>query len=185
MPLEFGVFQGASVGPRPWDTTEPQRIRRDIEVGIAADAAGFDTYWAPEHHCLEEYSHGSSSHLACLAVGVQTKNNRVVHDNALEFLENVLVPEFRGLLLPLIDSQVSVTYRVALANRTLGTVALTSADAVRSLLSSEDPWLRSCGAYAIGALRLSGFTRDLARLAEDADPLLREAARQAQSQVRE
>ena len=44
MPLEFGVFQGASVGPRPWDVTEPQRIRRDIEVGIAADAAGFDTY---------------------------------------------------------------------------------------------------------------------------------------------
>jgi alkanesulfonate monooxygenase SsuD/methylene tetrahydromethanopterin reductase-like flavin-dependent oxidoreductase (luciferase family) len=78
MPLEFGVFQGASVGPRPWDTTEPQRIRRDIEVGIAADAAGFDTYWAPEHHCLEEYSHGSSSHLACLAVGIQTKNIRVV-----------------------------------------------------------------------------------------------------------
>src|SRR4029078_2598888 len=72
MPLEFGVFQGASVGPRPWDVTEPLRIRRDIEVGIAADAAGFDTYWAPEHHCLEEYSHGSSSHLACLALGVQT-----------------------------------------------------------------------------------------------------------------
>src|SRR4029453_4342733 len=47
MPLEFGVFQGASVGPRPWDVTEPLRIRRDIEVGIAADAAGFDTYWAP------------------------------------------------------------------------------------------------------------------------------------------
>src|SRR5262249_44305917 len=67
MPLEFGVFQGASVGPRPWDVTEPLRIRRDIEVGVAADAAGFDTYWAPEHHCLEEYSHGSSSHLACLA----------------------------------------------------------------------------------------------------------------------
>ncbi len=78
MPLEFGVFQGASVGPRPWDVTEPQRIRRDIEVGIAADAAGFDTYWAPEHHCLEEYSHGSSSHLACLAVGIQTKRIRVV-----------------------------------------------------------------------------------------------------------
>jgi hypothetical protein len=27
MPLEFGVFQGASVGPRPWDVTEPLRIR--------------------------------------------------------------------------------------------------------------------------------------------------------------
>ena len=69
----------------------------------------------------------------------------------------------------------------ARANRTLGTVALRPEDAVKSLLSSEDPWLRSCGAYAIGALRLAGFTKDLARLAEDADPLLREAARQAQS----
>jgi len=78
VPLEFGVFQGASVGPQPWDVTEPRRIRNDIDVGIAADAAGFDTYWAPEHHCLEEYSHGSSSHLACLAVGIQTKRIRVV-----------------------------------------------------------------------------------------------------------
>ena len=78
MPLEFGVFQGASVGPKPWDESEPRRIRNDVEVGIAADAAGFDTYWAPEHHCLEEYSHGSSSHLACLAVGIQTKRIRVV-----------------------------------------------------------------------------------------------------------
>ena len=76
MPLEFGVFQGASVGPRPWDETEPRRLRNDVEVGIAADAAGFDTYWAPEHHCLEEYSHASSSHLACLAVGMQTKHIR-------------------------------------------------------------------------------------------------------------
>src|SRR5262249_7154902 len=78
MPLEFGVFQGASVGPRPWDVTEPLRIRRDIEVRVPADAAVFDPYWAPEPHCLEEYSPGSSSPLACLAVGIQTKRIRVV-----------------------------------------------------------------------------------------------------------
>jgi alkanesulfonate monooxygenase SsuD/methylene tetrahydromethanopterin reductase-like flavin-dependent oxidoreductase (luciferase family) len=78
MPLEFGVFQGATVGPRPWDESEPRRLRNDVEVGIAADAAGFDAYWAPEHHCLEEYSHSSSSHLSCLAVGIQTKRIRVI-----------------------------------------------------------------------------------------------------------
>jgi alkanesulfonate monooxygenase SsuD/methylene tetrahydromethanopterin reductase-like flavin-dependent oxidoreductase (luciferase family) len=78
MPLEFGVFQGASVGPRPWGDREARRIRQDIEVGIAADRAGFDAFWAPEHHCLEEYSHNSSSHLSCLAVGVQTRRIRVV-----------------------------------------------------------------------------------------------------------
>jgi len=116
--------------------------------------------------------------------GIQS-TNPVIHDNALEFLENVLVPEFRGLLLPLIDSQVPVAQRVGLANRTLGTVALTPEYAVKSLLSSEDPWLRSCAAYAIGELRLPGFSKDLARLAEDADPLLREAARQAQMRVPE
>ncbi len=76
--FELGVFQGASVGPRPWKDSEPQRLRHDIEIGIAADRAGFDTFWAPEHHCLEEYSHSSSSHLSCLAVGVQTTRIRVV-----------------------------------------------------------------------------------------------------------
>jgi alkanesulfonate monooxygenase SsuD/methylene tetrahydromethanopterin reductase-like flavin-dependent oxidoreductase (luciferase family) len=78
MPLEFGVFQGGTVGPRPWGEREARRLRQDIEVGIAADRAGFDTFWAPEHHCLEEYSHSSSSHLSCLAVGVQTQRIRVV-----------------------------------------------------------------------------------------------------------
>jgi len=76
--MEFGVFQGASVGPRPWDETEPQRIRDDVEMGVEADRAGFDTFWAPEHHCLEEYSHNSSSHLSCLAVGMRTENIRLV-----------------------------------------------------------------------------------------------------------
>ena len=76
--MEFGVFQGASVGPRPWDETEPRRIRRDVEIGVAADRAGFDTFWAPEHHCLEEYSHNSASHLSCLAVGMLTERIRLV-----------------------------------------------------------------------------------------------------------
>ena len=40
--MEVGVFQGASVGLRPWDVSEPLRIRRDVEIGVAADAAGFD-----------------------------------------------------------------------------------------------------------------------------------------------
>ncbi len=76
--MEFGVFQGASVGPRPWEEAEPLRIRRDVEIGVAADLAGFDTFWAPEHHCLEEYSHNSASHLSCLAVGMLTERIRLI-----------------------------------------------------------------------------------------------------------
>ena len=76
--MELGVFQGASVGKRPWDESEPRRLHRDLEVGIAADEAGFDYFWAPEHHCLEEYSHNSASHLSCLAVGMLTERIRLV-----------------------------------------------------------------------------------------------------------
>lgn len=76
--MEFGIFATGTVGPKPWDESEPRVLRADVTSGIVADEAGFDTFWAPEHHCLEEYSHSSSSHLTCLAVGLQTRRIRVV-----------------------------------------------------------------------------------------------------------
>ncbi len=76
--MEFGVFATGTVGPKPWDESEPRVLRADVQSGIVADGAGFDTFWAPEHHCLEVYSHSSSSHLTCLAVGLQTERIRVV-----------------------------------------------------------------------------------------------------------
>jgi alkanesulfonate monooxygenase SsuD/methylene tetrahydromethanopterin reductase-like flavin-dependent oxidoreductase (luciferase family) len=76
--MEFGVFSTGTVGPKPWDESEPRVLRADVQSGIVADECGFDTFWAPEHHCLEVYSHSSSSHLTCLAVGIQTKRIRVV-----------------------------------------------------------------------------------------------------------
>jgi HEAT repeat protein len=115
-------------------------------------------------------------------VGVQSRNP-VVHDNALEFLENILGPQLRSLLLPLLDSEVPALSRTELANRVLGARVATSAEAVQSLLASEDPWLRSCAAYAIGALNLGGFEPQLERLSDDPDPLLRETVRQAQSRL--
>jgi ATP:ADP antiporter, AAA family len=115
-------------------------------------------------------------------VGVQSRNP-MIHDNALEFLENIISPQLRSLLLPLLDSEVPVTSRIELANRILGTLVASSSEAVQSLLSSEDPWLRSCAAYAIGALNLEGFEVQLERLSTDPDPLLRETARQAQARL--
>ena len=118
-------------------------------------------------------------------VGVQTKNNRVVHDNALEFLENILGPQLRALLVPLLDGDVTIGQRVGLANRVLGTRVNSQAEAVESLLASEDPWLRSCAAYAIGTLRLQGYLGPAQPDGCRSDPLLRETALQAQSRLRE
>jgi len=76
--MEFGIFCSAPVGPPPWDEAEPRRLREDLELGVAAEAAGFDSFWAPEHHFLEQYSHSSASHLTCLAVGMRTTRIRLV-----------------------------------------------------------------------------------------------------------
>ncbi len=110
--------------------------------------------------------------------GLQS-NNVVVHDNALEFLDTVLKPQLRNLLVPLFDSEVNVAERVRLANRIVGAKLESRDEAVATLVGSEDPWLRSCGAYAIGKFGLKSLERELDRCLDDPDPLLRETARQA------
>ena len=89
-------------------------------------------------------------------VGLRS-SNPIVRANALEFLDNVLKPELRQVLVPLLDSQVTVEERIALANRLVGAPLETPEQAVATLLASEDPWLRSCAVYAIGALQLESL----------------------------
>jgi AAA family ATP:ADP antiporter len=115
-------------------------------------------------------------------IGIQS-DKRDIHDNALEFLENILKPQLRALLLPLLDSDVTVDQRVALANRTLGTTVATREEATALLAESGDPWLQACAAYAIGALRLRTLAHYLDQWSDAADPLLRETARQARQRA--
>ena len=56
-------------------------------------------------------------------------------------------------------------------------------DAVAALVASADPWLRSCGAYAIGALGLHRLAGELDRLDTGGDPHLRETVRQARARL--
>lgn len=44
----------------------------------------------------------------------------VMHANALEFLDNILSPQLRTLIVPLLDSEVTIAERVKLADRFLG-----------------------------------------------------------------
>ncbi len=60
--------------------------------------------------------------------------------------------------------------RVALAHRMLSARPPSPAEAVRMLLQSDDPWLKSCGAYAIGALGLKALLPELDALAAVAGP---------------
>lgn len=115
-------------------------------------------------------------HSAYVGLG---SSNAVVHANALEFLDNVLKPQIRSLLVPLLDSEVSAADRVELANRVVGARMASSEEAAAILIASPDPWLKSCGAYAIGTLGLKSLERELDACLEHPDPLLRETVRQA------
>ncbi|MCC7178153.1 MAG: HEAT repeat domain-containing protein [Acidobacteria bacterium] len=117
-------------------------------------------------------------------VGLQSPDP-VVHDNALEFLETILPPEMRSVLIPILDREVSVAARIERANQLLGAELGTREEAVEVLTKSADPWLRSCAAYAIGELHLMRLAPVLEAWARDPDPLLKAAAVEAQRKLKE
>ncbi len=110
-------------------------------------------------------------------------SNPVVHDNALEFVEHVLKPEMRQLLIPLLDPRVTTEDRAQRAASLVHVNMDTQEEAVAALVGSDDPWLRSCGAYAIGRLGLRSLEAQLDCCMEDPDPLLRQAARDAKQRL--
>jgi AAA family ATP:ADP antiporter len=107
-----------------------------------------------------------------------------VHDNAVEFLDAILSPQMRTLLLPLFDRDVSIRQRAHMANQILGSSLGDREEAIEVMMLSHDPWLRSCAAYAIGEFKLTRFSTKLDEWAGDADPLLRSTASQARQKLR-
>ena len=115
-------------------------------------------------------------------VGVRS-TNAIVRANALEFLDNVLKPELRQLLVPLLDAQVTVEERIALADRLVGAPLDSTEQAIATLLASEDSWLRSCAVYAVGALQLHALEPELRKFESAADPVLRDNVRAARRRL--
>jgi AAA family ATP:ADP antiporter len=110
--------------------------------------------------------------------GLQSKNT-TVYDNALEFLENVLKSQLRAILVPLLDGKVSPQQRAAIAERFVRAKVGNREQAIAELVASDDPWLKSCGAYAIGTFAIKSLEVELGKCLEHPDPLLRETARAA------
>ncbi len=117
-------------------------------------------------------------------VGLQS-SDPVVHDNAIEFMDSVLPPEVRALVIPLFDREVAVPDRIETANKILGSSLGDREEAIEVMAQSEDPWLRSCAAYAMGEMRLTRFAEQLDEWAQEGtDPLLRATAVDAREKLR-
>ncbi len=115
-------------------------------------------------------------------VGLRS-SNPVIRANALEFLDNVLKPELRQVLVPLLDSQVSIEERIAIANRLVGAPLDSPEQAIATLLGSEDSWMRSCAVYAVGALQLHALASELRRFEHSNDPMVRESVSAARRRL--
>src|SRR5258707_12901982 len=83
------------------------------------------------------------------------------------------------MLVPLLDSKVTVAERAQIALRLVRVKIENQEQAVAELVASDDPWLKSCGAYAIGTLGMISLQTELDKCLEHPDPLLRETARAA------
>jgi HEAT repeat protein len=116
-------------------------------------------------------------------VGLQS-SDPVVHDNAVEFMDSVLPPEVRQVIIPLFDREVPVEARIDTANRMLGSSLGDREEAIEVMALSQDPWLRACAAYAMGEMRLTRFAPTLDQWAGDTDPLLRATAVDAREKLR-
>ena len=106
-----------------------------------------------------------------------------IRANGLEFLEQVLKPQLRGLVLPMIDPQVGADDRVRLANRLVGVPIEGLTEALATLLDSEDSWLKSCAAFTVGDLGLEDLRAALDKWAADEDPLVRETVNAARRKL--
>jgi AAA family ATP:ADP antiporter len=111
-------------------------------------------------------------------LGIQSKNS-VVHDNALEFLDNVLKRHLRHIFVPLIDSEVGIAERMALAERFVGRKKQSREEVVAELLGSEDPRLKAFGAYAVGMHRIASLESELDKCLKHEDSFVRQTAHQA------
>jgi ATP:ADP antiporter, AAA family len=116
-------------------------------------------------------------------VGIQSEQP-AVHDNALEFLDNVLPPALRAVVVPLFDREVSAADRARHAERLVGVTVRSRDEAVEVLARSRDPWLQACAAYAIGELRLVGLAPQVDAWSSASDELLRTTAAAAQDKLK-
>lgn len=75
--MDFAVFTEIPV-PRPWTPdSEFVAYRNTIELAVAADRAGFHSFWTTEHHFLEEMSHSTNPEVLYGAIAMRTERIRI------------------------------------------------------------------------------------------------------------
>lgn len=81
--MKFDIFCEIQKA-KPWPKDhEAVLFRETLEQAVAADDAGFDTWWQVEHHAAQEFSYSSAPPLVLTAIAARTKRIHVGHAGVL------------------------------------------------------------------------------------------------------
>ncbi|MFQ5824395.1 MAG: Npt1/Npt2 family nucleotide transporter [bacterium] len=102
--------------------------------------------------------------------------NKAIRSSAVEFLDNLLSKNFKHLLIPLVE-EMPVEQVLQHADGVLDMPLNNRKEALLSLVSINDPWLRACALYEIGRCGLLDDFRHLVKQAQaDQDTIVQETA---------
>ena len=108
---------------------------------------------------------------------------QLVRANALELLDNVLEPELRQLLVPLLDAQVTIAERIEIANRLVGAPLDTAEQAVATLLGERGPLAAIVRCLRRRRAAAARPRRRPERFENDEDPVLKQSVEAARRRL--
>ena len=81
--MKFDIFCEIQ-NAKPWPADHEQVLFHEtIDQAVAADRAGFDTWWQVEHHASEEFSYSSAPHMVLTAMAMRTSRMHLGHAGVL------------------------------------------------------------------------------------------------------
>lgn len=109
------------------------------------------------------------------AYSALTGRRKDLRPGALEFLDNVLSPDDRRRVVPLVDD-LALEERLRRGGATFEEMNRGREGLLLSLMHGEDAWLRACAVYTVGQRRIVSLLSRAEAAQADEDPLVREAA---------
>lgn len=109
--------------------------------------------------------------------GIVSEDRRL-RGNAVEYLENALMPEHRELVLPIV-SDASDDDRLRIAESRHGLRFVGYNETLQEIIAGEDMWLRTCALFVVGSRREQSLKDGVQANVSARHPLVRETARWA------
>jgi ATP:ADP antiporter, AAA family len=109
-------------------------------------------------------------------------NQAALRASAVEFLDNLLQPDFKRLLLPILETPSLSTF-AGKADRLFSFPEKSSNAYLRYLIQGRDAWLKTIAIYAVGSFKLAELAPLIRQALEVGDPFMSQTAHWSWSQL--